>query len=459
MGEIVAVVGQAGTGKTTWLMSKAKEFASKVITNPNQRLLVITRMHGARRRLEVTLRRSCPDIRYTISTIDSFALSMVNRWRTTFGFSKPVIAIQLDSNFMDTGLWVEAGFGNILSHAVQLLKSPTIGKVIGASYPLIMIDEFQDCHGIMLEFVKHLSRRSSMLLAADAFQFLNDKVEGCPAIEWIESLVSESKARIETLQCCHRTSNNAILYAAKCLRENRKSKDKTVSVISCPKPAMAAWKVTDALLFRFYTKNWDGNCAIISPSRDDYVTNVIDSCATQAQKRNRQPLKFQTEIAPDQHVKLVLKDIGFEEKRTQCIYSCDTSNPTGQQVIECVREQMRLRGLSDITEKIVVSYAERIVHRQRSYSPKEAKRLVITVHGAKNREFDNVIIIWPYRVREELKRQLLYNAITRARKHCMVLLQLTGKDAKSDSAISLLGPLEPFKDNSKKKKQRAKVQK
>ena len=55
--------------------------------------------------------------------------------------------------------------------------------------------------------------------------------------------------------------------------------------------------------------------------------------------------------------------------------------------------------------------------------------------------------------------RLLYNAITRARRHCMVLLQLKAKDAESDPAISLLGPLEPFEKGSRKKKRGAKTQK
>ena len=205
---------------------------------------------------------------------------------------------------------------------------------------------------------------------------------------------------------------------------------------------------------QFYVKDWgDGDCAIIFPSHDDYVKNVMSSCADYARHHGRFPLAFYEEMSPGQHVQLVLQDIGFEEHRSQCVYGCTTSNPAGRQVVECVQEQVRLRGLPEATEKMVVSYTERIVHRYRSFSPKQGKRVMLTVHGAKNREFDNVIVVWPYRVNEKLKRRLLYNAITRARKHCMVLVQLKPKDAESDSAISLLGPLEPFSDNSKKKKQ------
>ncbi|RLB91556.1 MAG: hypothetical protein DRH50_10870 [Deltaproteobacteria bacterium] len=459
MKQITAVTGQAGTGKTTWLMEKANELAPALLTAEHHSMLAITRMHGSRRRVQTKLRKCCPSIPGVVSTIDGFALSIVNRWRTALGYTRPICAVDGDVDFVNRAFGTNADFARVLRAAIQLLESPTVKRVISESFPLILIDEFQDCWGPLLDFVKALAECSTLLLAADDFQMLNSEVLGCPAIEWVESLTFEGRARIETLDTCHRTSNTAILHAAECIRTNRKSDDKTVSVVSCPNPKMAAWKIVDALLLKFYMKDWYGNCAIIFPSKDNYIRNVMDSCSAYAQKYNRPPLTFHKEISHAQHVQLVLKDIGFEDKRAQCIYTCDTSNPTGHQVIEGVRKQIKLRGLSDVTEEIVVSYAERIVHHHRSYSPKEGKRVIVTVHGAKNREFDNVIVLWPYRVREELKKRLLYNAITRARKHCMVLLQLKEKEAKSDSAISLLGPLEPFKDDSKRKKQGAKVQK
>lgn len=454
MSEIYAVLGQAGTGKTTRLMSQASELAPRFLTADHHRLLAITRMHGARRRLEAKLKESCLNISCDISTIDSFALSIVSRWRTTFGCRKPVVAVQHNSDFVETEFWVEADFQSILSRATDLLKSPTVGKIIRASYPMVMIDEFQDCHGSMLELVQHLVKTSCLLLAADDFQFLNDEIDGCPAVEWIEGLASNGRGRRDIEETNHRTSESAMLRAAECLRTNTKSREKTIPVISCPNAKMAGWKIADALSLRFYEKNWsDGDCAVIFPSHDVYVKNVMNACADYSSRYKKSPLTFHEEIPPSEHVQIVLQDIGFEKYRSQCIYDCTTTNAAGRQVIECVQEQVRLRGLSKATEKMVISYAERIIHYHRAFSPKQGRRVMLTVHGAKNREFDNVIVVWPYKVNEKLKRRLLYNAITRAKKHCMVLLQLKPKDAEADSAISLLGPLEPFSDSSKKKRQ------
>jgi hypothetical protein len=49
----------------------------------------------------------------------------------------------------------------------------------------------------------------------------------------------------------------------------------------------------------------------------------------------------------------------------------------------------------------------------------------MTVHGAKNREFDNVVVLWPAATggSDDQKRRLLYNAVTRAKQRCLVLVQ------------------------------------
>ena len=49
----------------------------------------------------------------------------------------------------------------------------------------------------------------------------------------------------------------------------------------------------------------------------------------------------------------------------------------------------------------------------------------MTVHQAKNREFDSVIILWPYEVAgtADRQRRLLYNAVTRAKRQVLVIVQ------------------------------------
>lgn len=51
--------------------------------------------------------------------------------------------------------------------------------------------------------------------------------------------------------------------------------------------------------------------------------------------------------------------------------------------------------------------------------------LAMTVHQAKNREFEGVVVFWPYTVGGDVehKRRLLYNAVTRAQRWCAVVVQ------------------------------------
>jgi ATP-dependent exoDNAse (exonuclease V) alpha subunit len=49
----------------------------------------------------------------------------------------------------------------------------------------------------------------------------------------------------------------------------------------------------------------------------------------------------------------------------------------------------------------------------------------MTIHQAKNREFPVVIVLWPFKVVGDavLARRWLYNAITRARRRAIVIVQ------------------------------------
>lgn len=51
--------------------------------------------------------------------------------------------------------------------------------------------------------------------------------------------------------------------------------------------------------------------------------------------------------------------------------------------------------------------------------------LAMSIYTAKNRDFDGVVVLWPYQAAgsTDRKRHLLYNAITRARRWCLALVQ------------------------------------
>ena len=83
-------------------------------------------MHGSRRRLETKLRDACPDISCTVTTIDGFALSILNRWRTALGWSKPILSVAGDRDFVETIFGLETKFEKVLEAATDLLLNRTV---------------------------------------------------------------------------------------------------------------------------------------------------------------------------------------------------------------------------------------------------------------------------------------------------------------------------------------------
>jgi hypothetical protein len=99
--------------------------------------------------------------------------------------------------------------------------------------------------------------------------------------------------------------------------------------------------------------------------------------------------------------------------------------------------------VKEIPRDLAISMAEQFVNARRSHGDHFSTRVITTIHGAKNREFDNVFVLWsPHTVKKwktDEQRRLLYNAVTRAKKGCMVLFLGSVGDAGQDPVLSLLG--------------------
>lgn len=85
-----------------------------------------------------------------------------------------------------------------------------------------------------------------------------------------------------------------------------------------------------------------------------------------------------------------------------------------------------MTGRTDFTkEDIVDAIQQSFSNRKHSPSVAQQVQLAMTVHGVKNREFDMVVVLWPAAMtgKVDQKRRLLYNAVTRAKSRCLVLVQ------------------------------------
>jgi superfamily I DNA/RNA helicase len=91
-----------------------------------------------------------------------------------------------------------------------------------------------------------------------------------------------------------------------------------------------------------------------------------------------------------------------------------------------VDHQRRVLGRAEFGAPEVRSQVKRAVQRIRSFGVfPQGDRRAMTIHQAKNREFPVVILLWPFQVPGDvmLARRWLYNAITRAKRRAIVIVQ------------------------------------
>jgi hypothetical protein len=410
-------------------------------------------MHGSRRRLEGTLAETYPQLPRTVTTIHSFALSLVNRWRRSLGSSRPYV---IGDDAEDTLFGTQRSFDDILKSATALMQSPTVRSFVASTYPVILIDEFQDCHAQPLSLVQSMAGCATLLLAADEFQLLDTTVSGCPAVDWIRTLRGHGAADIVELTTCHRTTVQSILNATTALRHDAQLTGESIPIFACPAAGPAAYRMLEALVYAPPGTRCTGTCAVLTPSHDAWVHDVLTSCDKQLAKNRRSLVGWTIETSEQEAVDQLLTALDAADPVRHKDAWADPGTRDAALVrhaAEHVLRFARVRGLPTIPRGAVAYLAKRLLHVQRTRGRHSPKRIVTTIHGAKNREFDHVFILWPYKVRgdREMKLRLLYNAISRARRTVMLLVRGDAKRFAEDSVLRQLGDPKPAIPPKKKR--------
>ncbi|WP_255255462.1 ATP-binding domain-containing protein [Pseudomonas aeruginosa] len=97
-----------------------------------------------------------------------------------------------------------------------------------------------------------------------------------------------------------------------------------------------------------------------------------------------------------------------------------------QDVVRWIKRQRRTQGQTIfLRQELEKAIRQALSNKRRLAGGDGAGIRAMTVHGAKNREFDLVLVLWPAAVGgdEVQQRRLLYNAITRAKGQCFVFVQ------------------------------------
>lgn len=403
-------IGGAGCGKTYQLMEALSAHLVVAPLKDSQKVLALTFMHGSRRRLEERLGR-LPDLlgKTDCSTIDSFAWRLVRRW-SALAAKLGYLSIEPDQH------------ERVCDAAGKLLQIREVLGWVAVTFPVLVIDEAQDMTENRLRLVEALATRLEVFAAADEFQCLKEDLRPNPACAWLEKVGS-----VEELTKPMRTHVTELLEAATAIRNGEAPKSGKAFAIglTARAPLAGAWLNGNLC--------WYGggkSVAVITPTLGPFAKATTIWSSQNKTSKGAGPYSIPWEESEARITQNFLEALSLQEV-SDISSITDLLHETGdlrttRDVVEWMDTQRRTRSKQSFSkveiEKAIVQIFSK---RRRANKGNETGWRGMTVHGAKNREFDNVVVLWPAAVggNDDQKRRLLYNAVTRARSRCLVLVQ------------------------------------
>jgi superfamily I DNA/RNA helicase len=429
--------GVAGTGKTTRLIKAVKEYISQNDLCEGQMILAITFMHGSRKRLHQKLSEDeTTSKKFECLTIDSFAKRIAERWRSLI--SETNCRPNSNSTFQET-----------LLSAIHATRYSDTVNWISRSYPIIIVDEFQDCSDFHIQLISNIEPSVIIFAAVDEFQDLNCNSNNCAS----DYLKKNGKGEILTE--IHRTKRSGILEAARLLRDGR-----TISCVcnkrGCGIHLRIAYNYNVAIHHAAKHFLWYGskNVAFLTPTNPDKVptfTKVIDKLQIGPIKLNHPnktvgPFKINMAVSIETTISNEISRLHLNEIMTDnnCIsYEAirDVGDTEAAIILkEFLKRKWKLKGISEVDVTEVIQHIKKtMLIRFNMQTMKTSGIEALTVRQAKNREFESVIFLWPYSVPPSIdsQRRLLYNGITRAKNQVTILIE----DFEKPSNAELFGEL------------------
>lgn len=410
---MIAFEGPAGTGKTYSLLEELGAGLNNRALADHERVLALTFMHGARRRLDSKLRNVdtlCGQ--FHAATLDSFAWRLTQRWR------------QLARSLGHT-IPTENQYDETCALAANLMARPAVRSWVAMSYPVILVDEAQDLSSQRSMMIAALAEPCRVLMAFDEFQCLNPALRPMAITDWLPEFCTPTR-----LTRCQRTDDEELLEAACAVRDGRAvtQNGRRFKVVVTPgRPNFAATYLANAIAWR-----GGGTVALLTPSRRGGFANDIVNLVHSGPLGTRRNGPFAIEWESSDEIersavweRLAMPDIcSVPEALTILAAHCDM--PAVRTVRDWVLRRRRVLGVEEITaEQVRAQFNRMLAARRRHGMRRQGQFVAMTIQQAKNREFDHVIVIWPYTIPDnnEQKRRLLYNAITRAQRSCLVLVQ------------------------------------
>ncbi|HHB9419423.1 TPA: ATP-binding domain-containing protein, partial [Stenotrophomonas maltophilia] len=374
------------------------------------KVLALTFMHGARRRLDDRLAR-VPGIerRYECATLDSFAARLVRRWQS----------LTIREHYGEPH---ESEYEETCRAAAALLNHCHVVLWVKASYPILIIDEAQDLSANRLDVVRRLATELTTLIAADEFQCLDGGLRPNPAWSWLQT--QEDHVKLERTM---RTNVDSLLNAAAALRSGL---DLPIgpgfSVRATANAALASTFLNNQIAWKVQGKS----LAVISPVVKAFADETVMKSAAKATKQGNGPYRVDWEQAEEKVVEALLARIVAPAVATPA-EALEAVRATGDHILcnefsSWVDRLIRTRCDVAISREMLSATVKQIcANRARFQRSSDLGYKAMSVHRAKNREFDYVVVLWPAATSgdDDQKRRLLYNAVTRAKVECLVLVQ------------------------------------
>jgi hypothetical protein len=164
---------------------------------------------------------------------------------------------------------------------------------------------------------------------------------------WADTLRAANAVEYEELIQQHRTTNQAVLDAARSLRERQRSPVSTIPVFWAPTVNMLAWRMVERFIARDAAKRCNGSCALICPSNDPQVSKLLQSFNDQLAKRTSHTVKWAHETPASEEETALLRCLNVDGHKITAPWHPEEAVP-GRHVSSVIEEAThfsRLRGL------------------------------------------------------------------------------------------------------------------
>lgn len=429
--------GAAGTGKTHNLVGRAGEIVQDGALGEGHKLLALTFMNGARRRLDARLGENAAlRRRFDCQTFDVFARTLAARRRSLI---TPEMWRQVDAlNEFDVPCALAAG----------LLEHEPVCRWVARSFPLVLVDEAQDLDEHRMRILQGLASSCRIVAAADAFQCLQNGRDTAPLMGWLESA-----GQTHRLTRVRRTTQRGLLAAALAVREGRDIKAVLTArtfknsttwsgagfrLLDAPATnsnhALLAWAIANDIAQR------QGPVVILTPDASNAIIRAtLNTVQTKEHTRKNTGVTFgpyphTSDRHDNEEADTLLADVALPGAATcadlRALLTPFAGHAPIAQALSRIDRLRRAHGQATFTAAQVTYFLRESVRNRSRLCPRPQRgHLAMTIQRAKNREFPNVIVLWPHTAtgNAEHLRRLLYNGITRAQNHCTVIVLGQGR--------------------------------